>query len=133
MADAILNINESVLEGVITKAILDSITPEARDQMLAGAIDKLLAAPARGEFGYNAYAAHKKSNLELAFERAIFNTAVKVASEELNADPRLRQRVQSMISPLISGILNEDHDDAIKEAIGRAIVEVLREMRDNRS
>lgn len=133
MADAILNINESVLESVITRAIIDSITPEARDQMLAGAIDKLLEAPARGELGYNAYAARKTSNLELALERAIFTTAMKVASEQLDADPRLRQRIQEIIDPLILGLLEEDYADFIKEAIGKAIVEVLRDMRDNRS
>ena len=124
MTEPILNINESVLEGVIAKAVIESITPEQRDKMLAGVIDSLLAKPKQNEPGYRSYG-NNRSNLEVAVEQAVFSTALKIMREELENDPRVRDGVKAALDPTLNAIAMADYSGEIREAMALAVVDVI--------
>ena len=125
MTEPILNINESVLEGVIAKAVIDSITPAQRDKMLAGLVDHLLAKPKQNEPGYDRFGRNNLTNLEVAVQQAVFSTALKVMREELENDPRVRDGVKAALDPTLNAIAMADYSGEIREAMALAVVDVI--------
>lgn len=87
-------------------AILNTMTPEAKNELLTNSIAKLLE-PAQGrEYGYD-----KRTQLQAAFDQACFQTVQQLFREALTTDPVIRQKLDALIKATLSKMLEASTDD----------------------
>jgi hypothetical protein len=98
-----LKLSDEQLNGVIAGAVLQAMTPEARQELLAKAVGSLLT-PKKESWQKDA-----KSPLQEAFERAVFSVAHDVCREELKNDTVVREKVRGMVVAAVEkAMLNQE-------------------------
>jgi hypothetical protein len=78
-----MKLDDPALEPIVAKAIIDSITPEAREALIANAVKDLLNRPSGS--GYN-----QPTNIQALFNAAVRQAAEKIAQEHLAEDPTFK-------------------------------------------
>lgn len=74
-----LKLDEPTMEGLVSKAIFDMLTPEKRDELVTGAIRSLMKRETGTGF-------NRLTELERLFADAAQNVARRVISEKLESD-----------------------------------------------
>ncbi len=87
-----LNLKDSQLEAIISKAILDSLTTETREQLITTAVTDILQKPENaGRSG------EKRSRLQIMFDRQVEFLAEKLIREQLGEDSMFRTKVKVLL------------------------------------
>ena len=112
-----LNIDADALKTITAKAIVDSLTEEARQELVLQAIENAIHAPKSKGYG-----PEEKSALQQAFDYAVAQIAKDVVKEFLEKDTETRDKIVDVIH---NGIMEAFETNAaetshsIAEAIGR--------------
>ena len=119
------NLDPDSLSTLVQKAILDSITPEARNKLVTDAIAELLAVQPKDHYGLGG-----KSKLMEAFDSAIHIAARQLVTEQIKNDPQVQAQIQDLVSAPIAAICDGNYDglpEKIGAAIGDGVAEWLRQ------
>ena len=87
-----MNINDELMQGAVAKAIMDTMTPETRAELIQEAIASLLEPKKQGS-GYNS---PTKSDLQVAFDDVLRAEAVRYATGVLAEDPDFKDKVKAL-------------------------------------
>lgn len=117
---AAINIPADAIKDYVQAAILQSITDDHRDQIMAQAIQYLMTPAKSSGFGT------QPSPLQQAFDGAVSQVAYSVVRELFETNSTLRDRVRDAAAKAIS----EMTDDVFTEALGHAFAKALRRERD---
>lgn len=109
MTEVKLTLDTETLKGVVSEAILASLSAEARAAMIQGAIKHLLERPS----STSPYDRNRPSPLEEAFRIAVHDTARKVAAETIAGDDVLQARLRALILDGYEKLLTERRDDVV--------------------
>ena len=113
-----LQLDDEAMKDLIAKSILDTLTPEAREQLIGAAIKQLLAKNTSDRYD-------ARSHLQTAFDDAIQEVARKVALEELSKDDGLATKIRALMlegwERMNAGDNHEKLVDKIASAMTRAI------------
>lgn len=113
-----LKLDPDSLAHIVQKAVLDSITPEARDQLLTDAIKSLLTIPKDDRPTYQRHTP-LQSPLQDAFETAVHFAARKIVNDAIENDPKVQAAIRAVVHPLVADLC-EGNYQGLPEAIGSA-------------
>lgn len=92
-AVAELKIDDATMTGLVTKALVEGLSPETRQTMIEDSIKAhLLAKPAKRNY----YDPEPLSPLQEAFNRAAYQVALDVCRESLTKDQAFRDKVKQL-------------------------------------
>ena len=88
-----VRLNDDTMKDIIAKAVIDTLTPEKREELISAAIKALLTpSTSTGIYGNQ-----PKSPLQDAFDTAVRSVANEVAREQIMANTELRAKIKDMI------------------------------------
>lgn len=119
--DVDLKIDSEGMNALVAKAIMDSLTPEKREQLIQAAIAGLLERKRSTRLG-----ASDKSELQEIFEQATYATASQVIREGLEKDAVFREKIDSVFREAVERAFTGDGREKMVEQISRQIVEGLK-------
>jgi hypothetical protein len=118
-----MNLTDVNLEPIVAKAILDTLTPEAREAILQAAVKDLITKPTGGMGSYDR---DRKSPLQEAFNSAVRSQAEKFAREQLAADGEFQAQVKGLFAEVAERLFTGDKREALisdlAEKMARAMV-----------
>jgi len=118
-------IDQNALRELVSKAILDSLTGDKRDELLKGAIKELIETPKNtGPYG------PKVSKLEQAFAQAVEVSANRIITDMMNNDEALISKIKGVMVEAVERAFEETGRAKMIEAISNAIVHGLRPKSD---
>lgn len=109
-----VRLDDDAMKAIITKSILDSLTPERREALIAEAIKALLGAETGS--GYN-----RATRLQAAFNSAVEDVAREVARGELSKDEKIKSKIREMFLAAWEARTTGDNYDNLVDKIGQAI------------
>jgi hypothetical protein len=83
-------LDDNAMKDLIAKSIIDALTPERRDALIADAIKQLLASKTGDRYD-------ARSQLQIAFDYAVSEVARKVAMEQLGGDAALATKMRELM------------------------------------
>ncbi len=98
-ANVQVKITDEVLNKLVEKAILDTLTPEARENLVVQAIQALVM---KGTGSYD-----RESAIQRAFNNAVERVAYKVAEERVENDPKVMAEIGAVYTEAWSKITTE--------------------------
>lgn len=114
---------------IAAAAIFESMTQDARDQVLRQAVQYLLTPEKDSRYPYG----NVSTPLQKAFNSALSTASYQVVQEEIQKSPEVKQAILDILGPLIQGALtaqSTEHNtslaDTIGEAVGRWLAEQAR-------
>lgn len=112
---ATLNVTEEQLNAVIAGAILQSLTPEKRDELLRDAVASLMVPPPKDSWG-----PRPKAPLLEAFERAAVQVANGIVRDLLANDAGFKAQVTGLITAAVEkAMVNRDEiSDRLAQRLG---------------
>lgn len=114
-----LKIDDATMTGLVTKALVEGLSPETRQAMIEDSIKAhLLVKPAKRNY----YDPEPLSPLQEAFNRATYEVAMKVCRETLTEDPAFRAKVKQLYMDACSRIFDKpDAYDTLVNKLAGAI------------
>lgn len=118
------SIDLGAMEPLVAKAILDSLTDEVREKLIADAIKHLIT-PTRDQYSSRP----ATSPLQQHFDSALAAVARRIAEEVIASDSRFTDAVRNSVVSFIDGLSENQWDTTLVEAAVLAIVSKLKETR----
>lgn len=115
-----VKLDGEALQVIITKAILDNITDEKRDELISNAVGGLLGRKVGDRYD-------SKTQIEIAFEEAVRRLCEKIAEEEL-LKPGPQAEIRKLVNETIEkafGVNDEGVRKALVEKMASAVQRVL--------
>lgn len=109
-----VQLNDAQLKDIITKAILDSLTPERREALIGEAVKGLLKEVVTGS-GFNS---DRRSTIQRAFDRAVADVAEGVARDALVGNADVKAKIGTMFTEAWTR-LTRTEDGAYDKLVGR--------------
>lgn len=119
-----MSINLGDMEPLVAKAILDALTDEVREKLIADAIKHLMTPVSNG---YGSRTA--RTPLQDHFDSALAAVSRSVAEEVIAADGRFEDAVRNSVVSFIDKLEENSWDTTLVEVAVLAIVNKLRENR----
>lgn len=114
-----VKLNDDTMKTIISKAILDSLTPERREEIISAAVRNLLTERANP----NSY--NSKNNLQEAFDIAVREIARSVAMHELSKDGALHDKMRQLMldawEKMVAGDAYSKLTDNVAGALAKGI------------
>lgn len=118
-----VRVDPAAMQELVTKAIFDGMTEEARSTLVRDAIKSLLNVPEKTGYGVR----DPKSALQQAFEHAANVVATQIARDKLQADPTFAASVESLFQDVARKLFADDIREKVVAKICDAIVAGLGE------
>lgn len=118
-----VSLDSDVMREVVAKAIIDQIGPEQREKLVRDAVTGVLNAGG-GRDGYGRKAA---TPLQLAFDEAVRDCAMKFAGKIMREDESLKALVDGLLREMIQRTIVERREEIIK-AFGDMVDRAMRSM-----
>lgn len=113
-----LNVNDDQLRQVVAGAILQTLTAENREKLIADAVASLIVVEPKDNYGRV-----KTSKLEEAFAQSAYQVALEICRDEMKK-PENVDRLKKIVATGFEHALTEN-SETIGAAIGGALSEVL--------
>jgi hypothetical protein len=113
-----VRLDDEAMKAIITKSIMDSLTPERREALIAEAIKGLLNAETGS--GYN-----RRTKLQEAFDWAVQTVARDVAMSELAKDEGIKTKIREMFMAGWEKATTGEAGEKMAEKIGYAIEKAI--------
>ena len=114
-----LNLPDDQMREIVSAAILQTVTTENRDALIAQAIANLLAPNSSG-YG------RKESPLQEAFNSAVFNKAKQIVVEALDLDETLNTKIKAIVIEAAEKALSEEKRGEMINSMASAIAAAFR-------
>lgn len=121
MPDISIELKDDQLGQVLGAHIVASISEGQRDKLITDSLAYLLR-PEKQSYG-----APSKSPLQYAFDNALSRLCAQVVQEMVANDDEMMAKVREAVRASFEAVL--EHDDTLRENIGRAIASTLAERR----
>lgn len=120
-----LKLDGEAMQALVAKTLVDSFTPEKRDELIQNAIKAILEAPKRGETNFYG---KKESVFQSAFENAAGIAANRIITGHLTNDADFSAKAKALIAEATEHAFNVEGGGREKmvKAISDAIVAGLR-------
>jgi hypothetical protein len=116
-----LELSDDQMRAVMAKAILDTVTPEKRDELITKAIGFLMIPEKTGSYG-----GQTTSPLERAFQEAARVVAEKLAREALAADTKFAEQITKLFEDVAAKLFANEVRDKLVDNITSSVVQGLR-------
>lgn len=119
-----INFDNETMATIVTKAILEGISDEARDSIIQQAVRSILVA-----VEVNSYTREKKTPLQTAFENAVHTNVNNVVRELVENSAEIREKIDTSLGKLLSEYADtlRDEYDGIKSKVNEVLIEYLAE------
>lgn len=117
-----LRVDDSAMKDLVTKALVDSLTPETREKLITESIKSLLTTP-EGR-GTNYYG-EKVSPLQSAFNSAVRTEAERYAMRYLTEDATFQGQVQSLFADVAQRLFEADNREELVSSLADVIKKAL--------
>ena len=112
-----LNLNDDALQALVSKAIVDTLTPEMRENLITSAVkDTLQKVESSG--GYNS---DRRSPLQRAFDSACRAEAERFAREQLENDPVFQEQLQGLFKDAAAKLFAAENRESLVSAMADTI------------
>lgn len=112
-----LQINDDGMKAIVAKAIVDAMTPEARQNLLASAVAQAINVQT-GSYD-------KKSALQRAFDGAVDNECRKYAMEALEKDGEFKKQIESLFADVAKKLFEQNTRDDLVSGLAQTIARAL--------
>lgn len=117
------DIKDEMMRGAVAKALLDSVTPETRDQLMISAISNLME-PQKNKRGYGD---DEPSILQSAYNTAAYQIANQTAREWLEKDENFRAKIRDLLAKVTERFFaSPEALDDLAEKMASAMTEAFR-------
>lgn len=117
------DIKDEMMRGAVAKALLDSVTPETRDQLMISAISNLMK-PQKNTRGYGD---DEPSILQSAYNTAAYQIANQTAREWLEKDENFRAKIRDLLAKVTERFFaSPEALDGLAEKMASAMTEAFR-------
>lgn len=113
-----VNLSDDNMKDIIAKAVLDTLTPESRNDLIQNSIKSLLTTKPSGGYG-------SVSPLQSAFNEAIATVARQVASEQLKANAEVKTALEKLITDAWGKLTHDDGYSLLVEKVVAAMTSAL--------
>lgn len=112
-----LKLSDDQFREIVSKSILESLTPETRLELLKKGINSVLHASG------GCY--DKKSLLQVHFEQAVSEASKEMVAAELNKDSIFMAKLRALIQDAMLKVFDDQGREKIQVKISEAIAEAL--------
>ena len=109
-----VKLNDENMKDIIAKAVLDSMTPESRSEMIQSAIKSLLVTPTGNSY-------NKKSPLQDAFDDAVREVARQTAREQIVGSSEIATAITAMISEAWTKLMTDENRTKLVDRLVSAL------------
>ncbi|CDO34649.1 hypothetical protein SPHV1_1750001 [Novosphingobium sp. KN65.2] len=109
-----VNLSDDNMKDIIAKAVLDTLTPESRSELISNAIKSLLVKPTGNSY-------NSKTPMQDAFDCAVRDVARAVAQEQIVGDPEIKAKITSLIADAWVNLTNAERYSKLVENVTSAI------------
>lgn len=115
-----IKLDNEGLATIATAAIFDSMTQQARDDVVRQALQYLLTP----EKNRNTYGVNTTTPLQDAFNAGIRTAAFRAVEEKIQNDPEVQNHIYGLLGPLLNSAMEaeaEDWNSGLADALGSAL------------
>lgn len=115
-----IKLDEQMMHGLVSEALLKTLDEEKRNLLIMGAIKHLLS-PVKGS---SLYDKDRVSPLQEAFQYALRNEAQKWVAERLSTDEALKTQINSLLTEALTQVMETNREKtvaSIAEAITKGM------------
>lgn len=116
-----LRVDDSAMKSLVAKAIVDSLSPEAREKLIGDAVTQTLTQPQNQNNSYGS----KRSPLQQAFDYAVEGEARKYAAEIIAADGPFKEQLRKLFEDVSRKVFEAEGRDKMVDDIASTIVRAL--------
>ncbi len=116
-----IKLDEPAMQALMVKAVMDSLTPERRDEMISQALVYLVKQPEKGSYG-----TQQPSPLMTAFRYAAETVVNKIAREELENDGEFKKQLESLFSDVTKKLFADEVRETMVTKICELVVSGLK-------
>lgn len=116
-----LRVDDAAMKSLVAKSIVDSLTPEMREKLIA---DSVVATLTRPPDDGNRYGP-KRSPLQQAFDSAVCHEAMRYANQLLSEDAAFKAHLQSLFADVAAKLFAGETRDELVNAIADTIRSAL--------
>lgn len=111
-------IDDNTLHALATKTIIDSLTPEMKQELLARAVKSLFEVPESppGFYGNK----DKRTKIERTFDEALGFASQKIV-RDIIAEPEFQEQIRSTIASELQKLFQADSLTKISDLVGKAL------------
>ena len=109
-----VKLNDENMKDIIAKAVLDSMTPESRTEMIQAAIKSLLTKPVGNTYD-------KKSPIQEAFDSAVRQVANQIAREQIIGNMEISSAITALIAEAWGKLINDENRSALIDKLVSAL------------
>lgn len=107
------------LRALVTDALFNGIEQKKRDELLKAALSSLLEEKRNSSFGTN------KSDLQRAFDEALYTVARDIVKEHIIANPKMRNQIREVVVEAFDAVMKDEHRTELVSSIAGAIQEAF--------
>ena len=115
-------LDDEAMQTLVVKAIMDGMTKERRDELIAGSIKALLEKPKNNDRNYYG---DKTSALQTAFNRAVEQVALEHARKVVEEDPVFQEKIKGVFADVAEHLFRAESREGLVSAIGTTIRNAL--------
>ena len=116
-----ISMNEEQMTALVSKAIFDGLTQEAKDEMLQKALRHLMTKDDRS-YGHGP----KRTPLEESFQSAAYAVTREIATQKLQTDEAFRSNIEALFAELGRKLFEGPLREKLVERMADSVVENLR-------
>ena len=105
-----LKIGGEDFQALVSKSIVDSLTPETRHKLITDAIQKTLTPPESGS-GYGSKP--RRSPLQQAFDNAVESYASRYAVEALSNDQAFKTKIEALFADIAKKLFDDQREEIV--------------------
>lgn len=120
-----MNLNDELVKAATAKAVLEMVTPESRDAMIADAIKALLT-PVKSPYGSR----EATSPLQDAFNSAVRSFAEKTIEKHVMEDPTFHSAVKQTVLAAIERAFTGENAETMIQNMAKAVLAAFEPKRD---
>lgn len=118
-----INLDPGSMQALVSKAIIDALTPEKREELLTNAIKGHLLAPQDNPRGFGSRSG--RSPLQEAFDQAVWQVARDYANKHLAEDAAFRTQVEALFRDVAAKLFAEESRETLVSTIASTIREAM--------
>lgn len=118
-----IKMNSEAMQALISKAIIDQLTPEMKEDMIAKALAYLMEPKSNG-YGKT------ESPITASFNSAAYDIMSKILREELEGNEQFKEHVKKMLGDIVAKLMRKDEE--YDDMIGRIVDGIISGLRNIR-
>lgn len=115
-----MKLSDDNMKDIIAKAVIDTLTPAKREELIMNAVKGLLTVQAGGSY-------NNKSPLQLAFDSAVREVTHDIARQSIIGNVEIKAKITAMIAEAWEKLVNDENYSKIVEKVTSALERGLTE------